>query len=98
MKTPKIIHINGRRWFDRKNGNTYHSAVAWLDGMHAFTETFQYGYGGQYIQTVQDWLETQGWKFERYSSGMKQDLESFCHENNIKLVTDVADVGRKGDL
>ena len=98
MKQPRIIHINGRRWFDRRNGNTYHSCKVWFDGHQKHHCRFAYGYGDQYMQTVQGWLETQGWEFKRYSSGVLQTLEDYCQQHGIKLIADVADVGRKADL
>jgi len=98
MKQPRIIHINGKRWFDRRNGNTYHSVKAWADGKFLMACQYAYGYGDQYMQTVQGWLETQGWKFERYSSGMLQTLNDYCQQHGITLIADVADVGRKSDL
>ena len=98
MKQPRIIHINGRRWFDRRNGNTYHSVKAWADGAFLMDCQFSYGYGDQYMQTVQGQLETQGWKFERWANGIKQSLSDYCVDHGIRLVCDVADVGRKADL
>ena len=39
------FHISGRRWFDKVNGNTYHSARVFADGELAAVVPFQYGYG-----------------------------------------------------
>ena len=45
------FHISGRRWFDRVNGNTYHSARVYADGELVVTVPFQYGYGDHWLQS-----------------------------------------------
>ena len=42
------LHISGRRWFDRVNGNTYHSARVFADGELVVVVPFQYGYDDAY--------------------------------------------------
>jgi hypothetical protein len=53
-------HIEGRRWFQRGPGNTYHSVRIWDKGQLIATLPAQYGYGDQYLQTALDWLKTNG--------------------------------------
>lgn len=45
MKKVKTVHISGRLWFDKVNGNTYYSAKAWVDGEVALVvgHTLRYG-------------------------------------------------------
>lgn len=44
--------ILARRWFDKKNGNTYHSVrVIMIDGSERCV-SFEYGYGDAYLQTA----------------------------------------------
>ena len=45
--------VNAVRWFDKVNGNTYHSVriTRHKDGM-TITAPFQYGYGDHYRQTA----------------------------------------------
>lgn len=52
----ETIHIEGRRWFDRQYGNTYHSVRAYVNGTLVFVGPFQYGYGDQYVQTAMEGL------------------------------------------
>lgn len=53
----KSISILGRRWRDKVNGNTYHSARVFADGNLVATVPFQYGYGNQFEWTACDQLE-----------------------------------------
>lgn len=48
----KNITIIGRRWFDRKYGNTYHSVSVWVDGEFIGKNPYEYGYGDHYIQSA----------------------------------------------
>lgn len=54
------IHIEGRRWFQRGPGNTYHSVRIWKDGEQIAHLPYQYGYGDGYLQTALDWLRANG--------------------------------------
>lgn len=49
-----MLTIIGRRWFDKVNGNTYHSVEVWQDGKQLARAPFTYGYGQQYQQTALD--------------------------------------------
>ncbi len=57
----KALHIEGRRWFQRTYGNTYHSVRIWIDGKHVAFLPYQYGYGEQWLQTALDWLRANNW-------------------------------------
>lgn len=48
----KSLHVEGRRWFDRINGNTYCAAKVYIDGAHVITTDWQYGYGDFYQQAA----------------------------------------------
>lgn len=58
MKTAQIksLLIHGKEWFDRANGNSYHSARYTVNfGMkseRSFSVPYQYGYGSCYLQSV----------------------------------------------
>ena len=49
LEKEKHLVINGRRWFEKVNGNTYHSVNVWINGQHIGGVGFEYGYGDQYI-------------------------------------------------
>jgi hypothetical protein len=55
----KGLHIEGRRWFQRTYGNTYHSVRIWIDGVEVAYLPYQYGYGDQFLETALDWLREQ---------------------------------------
>lgn len=98
MKKPKNITIVGRRWFDKINGNTYHSVSVVVDGVVVGHEPFAYGYGDGYIQTAGDILKKTTLTLPKYPNGVSQTLWKYCQENEIKLNCFVADVGRRRDL
>ena len=75
MKTAQKIQfvVNAVKWFDKVNGNTYHSCriVRTSDG-DELRCPFTYGYGSQYQQTALDamhkvkWIECDDvWQYER---------------------------------
>lgn len=90
-----MLTIHGKRWFERVNGNTYHS-VAVYDGKRLVGKAdFAYGYGDQYRQTALDIAVKAGlYSDERYSSGGSVDYGRFQTENLFI----VCDVTRKKDL
>lgn len=55
-----MLHIEGRRWFQKTYGNTYHSVTIHRDGQQIAHKDFEYGYGDQYLQTALTLLKTAG--------------------------------------
>ena len=98
------ITISARRWFDKINGNTYHSVDVYANGKHVGQEPFEYGYGEGYLQTAHKLLQEAGiYKKtgERLKSGMGKDYYDFMmdkREHRDKFVVIVSDVARKKDL
>ena len=91
MKT-KSLHIEGRRWFERTNGNTYHSVKIWRDGEQIASLPYAYGYGDQYLQTAMQWLIAQGIAPEGTVGCTLEVRET------LGGTYSVVDVGRKMDL
>lgn len=91
----KILHIHGKRWFDRRYGNTYHSVDIWIDGLHYCYIPMSYGYGDNYIQSAKERLQKDG-KLKDIPSFMSLSL--YCRDNGIRYVSHVTDVKRKRDL
>lgn len=54
---PNSIVCIGRRWFDRHNGNTYHSVEVVIDGRSRYNSGIEYGYEDAYITTAIVWIE-----------------------------------------
>ena len=46
------LFLEGRAWFDKLNGNTYHSVRIWLNGEILDIVPFTYGYENAYQQTA----------------------------------------------
>ena len=53
--------IEGRTWFDKVNGNTYHSVQISIDGDIACSSGKKYGYGSSWEQTACDLLRRLGY-------------------------------------
>jgi hypothetical protein len=88
------IIVVGRRWFERTNGNTYHSAEIYVNGHMVHKIGFTYGYGYQFEWSAWDWLKTNGYiKCEDRSCP-----STWCRKNGIEWSATVADVARKRDL
>lgn len=61
------VDIRARKWFDRVNGNTYHSVIIYIvDGQGnpdtLRSNTLVYGYGESWQQTAAEMLKANGYK------------------------------------
>ena len=96
------ITITGRKWFERTNGNTYHSAEAVIDGEMVGRVDYAYGYGDQWEQSAVDLLQASGKLPEPLtcyqSTRSNEPLRQYCERLGIKLYRHVSDVARKRDL
>jgi hypothetical protein len=86
-----MLHIEGRRWFQRTYGNTYHSVRIYQDGKMLACLPFSYGYGDQFLQTAWDWLNQNGYILPAHAS--TQYLREV-----MRGTYSVIDVQRKKDL
>lgn len=55
MKKINTMKIEGKRWFQRSYGNTYHTVKVFVDGEILKSE-ITYGYGSHYLQTAAELL------------------------------------------
>lgn len=94
------IHIEGRRWFQRGPGNTYHSVRIFRDGELVAHLTPTYGYGEQYLQTAFDWLAEHGMPElgERTANGSRKHYGTQYLREVMHGTHSVIDVGRERDL
>jgi len=53
----RSLNIQGRLWFDKANGNSYHSVRIWANGKHLIDLGITYGYEDMYLQTALEWLK-----------------------------------------
>ena len=86
--------IEGRKWFDKVNGNTYHSVriTRCSDGKQ-LVEPMQYGYGDDYCQTALAAMDKAGWLPKKYKG---KESYLFERENNYPINWNVSD-GLKRD-
>ena len=61
MKVQRSIFIDVREWRDRTYGNTYYSAIVYVDGKWLFTTGMNYGYGDQSVYEVAETLRGLGY-------------------------------------
>lgn len=88
------VIISGRRWFEKRNGNTYHSVTVYVDNQVVGREPFTYGYGDGYIQTGFELLQKAGY----FKGKSYMDFIYFKRDSNGRVITVVSDVARKKDL
>ena len=60
LPTINSLFIEGRLWFDKINGNTYHAVKIETNGKVIKYLPITYGYGNQYEQTALTWLKNYG--------------------------------------
>ncbi len=96
----KSIRLLGRRWFQKTFGNTYHTCEIWINDELIHTCPYAYGYGSQYRQSAEAWLDENGYlrELEHYSNSLNEPLWHYCERKNIVLTDQVIDVQRKKDL
>jgi hypothetical protein len=86
------LHIEGRRWFRKGPGNTYHSVRIWKDGKQIAYLPYAYGYGDGFLQTAIDWLKE--------NNHVPQDAQygTLYLRETLNGTYSVIDVERKKDL
>ena len=94
------IHIEGRRWFQRGPGNTYHSVRIFRDGAQVAYLPFQYGYGEQFLQTAWEWLGKNGMPelLEENGNGSLKNYGTQYLREVLHGSYSVIDVQRKKEL
>lgn len=98
-KTKSIV-IVGRRWFEKTNGNTYHSAELYVNGSLVHKIDYAYGYGSQFEWNARRWLDEQGYLpgIENRLGTPGESLWTYCDRHKIAYTCTVTDVARKRDL
>ena len=99
MKVRKIKFVcNAVKWFDKVNGNTYHSVRVTrcrdnetIAGVNA---PYEYGYGNQYRYTALAAMEKTKWLPVKYRGNHKNGFPksaSYERESNYPIHWDVSD-------
>jgi len=83
------------RWFDRGNGNTYHSVnvTRFLDNK-TIVHPMTYGYGDHFRQTALETMYKAGWLPKEYN---KDNWYQFERDNDYPIIWEVSD-GLKRDM
>ena len=94
------IHIEGRRWFQRTYGNTYHSVRIFEGNKEIAYLPYQYGYGEGFLQTAWEWLGKNGRPelLERHDNGSYKNYGTQYLREVLGGTYSVIDVDRKRDL
>lgn len=94
--------VIARRWFDKVNGNTYHSVEVYRDGVLLERVPFVYGYGEQYDQTAAEIIKKHCpriWKAAEQKAGYPLPYATSLNRySKHKVTKSVTDVERKKDL
>lgn len=100
MKRMSSLTLIGRRWFNRRCGNTYHSVEIIVDGNCVQKIDYSYGYGEQYEDTAKNWLDAHGYTpgREKRDGTPGEALWRYCERKGIIFTRTVTDVQRKKDL
>lgn len=94
LKKGDNVFVIGRRWFDRVNGNTYHTAEVEVNGIYVGKSRMTYGYDEQYLETAKEIL------LQKYDlpTGMNENSPLWrLREYGVVLNKSVID-GKKRDL
>ena len=79
----KKFVCEGKKWFDKVNGNTYHSVRVTRNSDNAvIVGRFQYGYGDSYRDTALAEMSKAGWLPKGYS---KDNLHMYERENDYPI-------------
>jgi hypothetical protein len=89
----KFYVVNAKRWFDKVNGNTYHSVRVYENGKLLGENLFEYGYESAYMQTALDILHKVG--IATKFNVMWHFADSIGREKVLAICNDVT---RKRDL
>lgn len=78
--------VDAVKWFDKVNGNTYHSirATRCEDGA-VIAHEWTYGYGNHYQQTALEAMAKAGWLPKKY----QKEQWSYESENNYPILWNV---------
>lgn len=84
------LHIEGRRWFQRTYGNTYHTVRIYEADRPVVVLGPTYGYGDAFLQTAVEYLRAHGYPSMEYGTQYLREVLGGTYS--------VIDVTRKGDL
>lgn len=87
------LTIIARKWFDRVNGNTYHSCEVYFNNKLVDRDPYEYGYGDHYLNTASK-IITNNTKLDCN----ERMLRHYISTDRRKVLISVTNVSRKGEL
>lgn len=90
IKKGDVIKVEGRRWFDKVNGNTYFTAAVYLNGEIVTKLPFEYGYESHY----EDRAMHEFWKSHTAPKGFDTDFThcSYLQDYGVTYSASAKDV------
>lgn len=81
----KVTHIEGRRWFQRTYGNTYHTTTLFYDDGSQTKSERIYGYGDHYLQTAFEMMDLAygGTRILREELGITYSVSDVARERDL---------------
>ena len=95
-KEIKTIEIKANEWFDKVNGNSYFSAIVWINDKIRLEIPFTYGYGEHYKDIAYKEIKKQLNCFKKYDDNTP--FWKVCQENKIKLIASKKENCKKSEL
>jgi hypothetical protein len=89
----KSITLVARLWFDKVNGNTYHTVEIIVNGIFFGKTDRTYGYGRQFSVTAASWMLD-----NEFLTGPTEPMSEICRKRGIKYYETTVEVSRKKDL
>lgn len=99
-----MYQIIAKRWFNRSQGNTYHSCYVCKTNQCIGAIDYAYGYGDGYLRSALIILQEAGERVKTnimLKSGFRKDMSDFINDikkNPKKYLVSVYDVKHKKDL
>ena len=95
---PESVVFFGRRWFNKRTGNVYHTVSVYADGKFLEKSMIKYGYGDAYIQTGLEILQKHGYFDPDFEDGFGYASFMRWVSEYERAIFEVADVECKLNL
>ncbi len=95
---PKLVSVraNGRLWFNKICGNSYHSVEVYVNGKFLEKVPYAYGAGHMYEHSAMGVLRKHA--LIPQDTAHSSSLHFWCRKNGVECESDLVSVKRKRDL
>ena len=94
IKKNDLIEVQGREWFDKVNGNSYHCVYISINGSLVITVPFTYGYEDSYKYTATNAMSEAGY----LPNPLSINVDTYCRKNGIHCVCHIQRGCKKNQL